>query len=47
MQSSDLVHFENSIDGLQITGVATRIHEDEQTEGEERPDLNLDIIGRR
>ena len=47
MQSSDLVHFESCIDGLQISGKATRIHLDEQPDGEERPDLELDIVGRR
>ena len=47
MKSSDLVHFENCIDGLQISGKATRMHVDEQPDGEARPDINLDIIGRR
>ena len=43
--ASDLKHFENCIDGLQIAGKATYIHKDEVTDGEERPDLNLEIKG--
>ena len=41
--AGDLKHFENCIDGLQISGKATKVHQDEMEEGEERPDLNLQI----
>ena len=37
--AGDLKHFENCIDGLQISGKATKVHKDEMEEGEERPDL--------
>ena len=39
--AGDLKHFENCIDALQISGKATKVHQDEMEEGEERPDLNL------
>ena len=41
MVMEDMKHFENCIDGLQISGKATKVHQDEMEEGEERPDLNL------
>ena len=47
MLANDLAHFESNIDGLMISGRATQLHEDEQPDGEARPDLNLDIVGRR
>ena len=34
-------HYEECIDGLQISGKQTHFHKDEQEDGEERPDLNF------
>ncbi len=45
MQASDLKHFEDCIDGLQVAGTATKVHADECMEGEERPDLDAFAIG--
>jgi hypothetical protein len=39
----DLKHYEDCIDKLAISGHQTVFHADEQVEGEERPDLMLDI----
>lgn len=43
MQADALKHFEECIDKLQISGHQTMFHTDEEEEGEERPDLMLDI----
>lgn len=40
---SELKHFENCIDGLQVSGTAQRVHLNEQEEGEEMADLNLNV----
>ena len=45
LAAGDLKHFESCIDGLALTGKATNIYKDEQMDGEERPDLNLEIKG--
>ena len=47
MQSGDMKHFESCIDGLQVAGRSTRIHKDESLEGDERPDLNNLVIGKK
>lgn len=47
LKAKDMLHFESNIDGLMISGTKTRLHADEQEDGDERPDLNLDIVGRR
>ena len=39
----ELKHFEECIDKLQISGYQSVLHADEDEEGEERPDLGLDI----
>ena len=44
MREEELKHFEQNIDKLQISGEHKVVHEDEEEEGEARPDLNLDII---
>lgn len=43
MQEEDLKHFEEVIDKLAINGYQTKLHKDEDEDGEERPDLNLCI----
>lgn len=45
MQASDMKHFEDCIDQLQISGVKTKVHKDECLDGEERPDLDFFVIG--
>ena len=45
MQASDMKHFEDCIDKLQISGVKTKVHKDECTDGEARPDLDFFVIG--
>jgi len=45
MGSSDLRHYEDCIDLLQISGKATKILKDEQEDGEARPDLDFMIGG--
>ena len=44
MDANALKHLETTIDGLCIAGKATKVYIDEEEDGEERPDLNLDII---
>ena len=44
MGAENLKHFESSIDGLCIAGKSTKVYIDEQEDGEERPDLNLEIM---
>ena len=41
MRQDQLKHFEENIDKLTISGKQTRFHQDEQEEGDERPDLNF------
>jgi len=43
MRENELKHFEQNIDKLQISGSQTKFHTDEQEDGDEMPDLNLDI----
>jgi hypothetical protein len=45
LKASDLRHYEECIDMLQISGKATKVFKDEQEEGEERPDLDFMIGG--
>ena len=47
MLSGDMKHFESCIDGLQVAGRSTRIHKDESLDGDERPDLNNLVIGKK
>ena len=42
LKEEDLKRFEECIDKLQVSGYQSVLHEDDE-EGEERPDLNLDI----
>ena len=44
MDATALKHLEGTIDGLCIAGKQTKVYKDEEEDGEERPDLNLDII---
>lgn len=44
MGVANLKHFESSIDGLCVSGKSTKVYIDEQEDGEERPDLNLEIL---
>ena len=41
--ANELTYFENCIDQLTLTGKQTKFHKDEQAEGQEMPDLNLNI----
>jgi hypothetical protein len=41
MQEAELKHFEECIDKLAISGYQSVLHQDEDADGEERPDLNL------
>ena len=45
MQANDMKHFEECIDKLSIAGVKTKVHKDEDEEGEARPDLDFFMIG--
>ena len=40
---SELKYFEECIDQLTLTGKQTKLHKEEQEDGEEIPDLNLEI----
>ena len=41
IREEELKHYEECIDMLQISGKQTRLHKDEQEDGDERPDLNF------
>ena len=43
LREDDQKHFEGCIDKLAVSGHQTVVHTDEMEEGEEMPDLNLDI----
>lgn len=45
MQASDMKHFEENIDMLAISGISTKVHQNEMEEGEARPDLDAFAIG--
>jgi hypothetical protein len=47
LKASDLRHYEDCIDQLQISGKATKVFKDEQEEGDERPDLDFMIGGKK
>ena len=42
---SDIKHFENCIDKLTVSGTATKVHHNEQEDGEEIQGLDLGIQG--
>lgn len=41
--ANELSYFENVIDQLTVNGKATKVHREEQEDGEAHPDLNLQI----
>jgi hypothetical protein len=41
LREEHIKHFEENIDKLTISGRQTKFHQDEDNEGEERPDLNF------
>ena len=45
IREEDVKHYEECIDKLAISGYSTKIFKDEDEDGEERPDLMLDIRG--
>ena len=40
---NELKYFENNIDGLLVSGTSKKVNKNDDDEGEEIPDLNLDI----